>query len=406
MHSIRKLSWYERLELLRDKHDLSAQDLDLLKQSISKLEYADNSIENAIGYFPIPLGIVPNFMVNNKVYTLPIATEETSIIAALVNSSMYMKRAKAEVTSKKISSGKVGQVQIYNVKDFDKLTAYISLNEEKLIDLINSGPMRTMVARGGGVDSIVLRKVQNRQKFIAVITISANTCDAMGANILNCACEYLARHIEANTCEQVNISILANLNNDISISKIFVPNFPEKLGRKIEEASIFAETDPSRASTSNKGIMNGIDGLLIATGNDFRAVEASMHAYACIGGWYSSLSKWRFVDENLFGELKAPISVGTVGGATRHPIARILLKILNVASSEELSNLAAAVGLMQNFAALKALCSEGIVSGHMSLHIKNIVQSSDQIKDKKLAISKSLKILAQRGYISTSDIID
>ena len=228
----------------------------------------------------------------------------------------------------------------------------------------------------------------------------------MGANRINQACEYLRKPVETYTKEQVNLCILSNLSDlKISIAKATIYNIDPGLGKRIEEASLFAQIDPDRAVTNNKGVMNGIDAVVIATGNDWRAVEAGIHAYAALSGQYTSITRWEMKDGNLHGLLKAPIHVGTVGGVTRlHRIAKLSLELLGVTNSCELSRIIAAVGLVQNLAALHALVSDGIVKGHMKLHINNLVlavgaQDHERCQLKQLLFAK----LEQTQHVSESD---
>jgi hydroxymethylglutaryl-CoA reductase len=202
-----------------------------------------------------------------------------------------------------------------------------------------------------------------------------NSCDAMGANIINQVLEYLKAPIEALTQEEVTMCILSNLNDQkITTAEVIIHEIDPSLGYKLQEASLFAEMDPYRAATHNKGVMNGIDPVLIATGNDWRAVEAGVHAYAASSGRYTAISRWRYTDHKLIGQLTAPLIVGTVGGVTAlHPTAKMCLRMMGIQSANHLSRIIAAVGLVQNLGAIKALCTDGIIQGHMKLHIDNLL---------------------------------
>jgi hydroxymethylglutaryl-CoA reductase len=210
---------------------------------------------------------------------------------------------------------------------------------------------------------------------MAVIHLTMNSCDAMGANIINQVLEYLKAPIEELTGEKVTMCILSNLNDQkLTTAQVTINSIDPVLGHKLQEASLFAEMDSYRAATHNKGVMNGIDPVLIATGNDWRAVEAGVHAYAAREGRYQAITRWRYQDGVLTGKLTAPIIVGTIGGVTSlHPTAKMCLRMMNVASANELSQVIAAVGLVQNLGAIKALCTEGIIQGHMKLHIDNLL---------------------------------
>ena len=213
---------------------------------------------------------------------------------------------------------------------------------------------------------------------MAVIHLSMNSCDAMGANIINQVLEYLKTPIEALTGEHVTMCILSNLNDQkLTTARVTLHDVDSALGERLQDASLFAEMDPYRAATHNKGVMNGIDPVVIASGNDWRAVEAGVHAYATRAGAYQAITRWRYQDGVLSGELTAPIIVGTVGGVTSlHPTARMCLRMMNIKSSNHLSRVIAAVGLVQNLGAINALCTEGIIQGHMKLHIDNLLLSA------------------------------
>ncbi|HAT8189777.1 TPA: hydroxymethylglutaryl-CoA reductase, degradative, partial [Legionella pneumophila] len=232
------------------------------------------------------------------------------------------------------------------------------------------------VKRGGGVTDLQVRHLKREDgQDMAVIHLTMNSCDAMGANIINQVLEYLKQPIEQITGEEVTMCILSNLNDQkLTTAQVIIRNIDPILGQKLQEASLFAEIDPYRAATHNKGVMNGIDPVLIATGNDWRAVEAGIHAYAARSGQYKAITRWRYQNEILTGELTAPIIVGTVGGVTSlHPTAKMCLRMMDITSANQLSQVIAAVGLVQNLGALKALCTDGIIQGHMKLHIDNLL---------------------------------
>jgi hydroxymethylglutaryl-CoA reductase len=240
---------------------------------------------------------------------------------------------------------------------------------------------------------------------MAVVHVMMNSVDAMGANIINQVCEYLKHPIEEMTGETVTMCILSNLvDTRLTEAKVILENIDLELAEKIEEASLFANLDPYRAATNNKGILNGMDPILIATGNDWRAVEAGAHAYCAIKGQYRSLSTWKRMGPSLVGTLTAPIIVGTVGGVTSlHPTASMCLKMLNVGSAAELSRVIAAVGLVQNLGALRALTTVGIIEGHMKLHIKNLTLAAGANEKELPFVQKKLEeILALKKRISLS----
>ena len=265
----------------------------------------------------------------------------------------------------------------------------------------------SMVHRGGGVEDIVLRSVKTEKgPMMAVFHVHFNPCDAMGANMVNQICEYLKTPIEEVSGEKVTMCILSNLvDSKLTEARVTLENIDEQTGKKIEEASLFAETDPYRATTNNKGVLNGIDPILIATGNDWRAVEAGIHAFASREGQYRSITKWRYNHGTLLGFFKAPLVVGTVGGVTSlHPTARLCLEMLNVKGASDLSRICAAVGLVQNLGAIKALTTVGIIEGHMKLHIKNLTIGVGASKEERQPLQKKLEqLLAVKKRISHSD---
>ncbi|MCK6599732.1 MAG: hydroxymethylglutaryl-CoA reductase, degradative, partial [Bdellovibrionaceae bacterium] len=268
----------------------------------------------------------------------------------------------------------IGQIQIAKVKNLEKLTTLLQARKKEYIQLVNKEVVPNLVLRGGGVSDITWRVIDRGDGFqMVVIHVMMNPCDAMGANLINQVCEYLKNPLQEQSGEMITMCILSNLvDTKITQAKVQI-KVDEELGLKIQEASLFAELDPYRAATNNKGVLNGIDPIMIATGNDWRAVEAGIHAYACREGRYSSITRWRYQDGTLEGVFRAPLIVGTVGGVTQlHPMAKMSLRMMRVQSASDLSRVAAAVGLVQNLGALKALTTVGIIEGHMKLHIKNL----------------------------------
>lgn len=371
-----KLSREERFQRLIDLGALSSEDITFLTEGcVQDLTLADKFIENVIGYFQLPLGVATNFNIDGRDYVIPLAVEETSIIAALSKSARWI-RQHGEIVTQIEGDCILGQIQLAKVSNFAKLEYLFNENKQLLIDLANKDVAANMVNRGGGVMSLQLRQlVRDDGHIMAVIHLTMNSCDAMGANIINQVLEYLKTPIEKLTGEKVTMCILSNLNDQkLTTARVTLRNIDPVLGNKLQEASIFAEMDPYRAATHNKGVMNGIDPVLIATGNDWRAVEAGVHAYAARSGRYQAITRWRYQDETLTGELTAPIIVGTVGGVTSlHPTAKMCLRMMDITCANQLSRVIAAVGLVQNLGAIKALCTEGIIQGHMKLHIDNLL---------------------------------
>ena len=399
-----KLDYESRLNKLVGLGFLSKEDVLYLKSgrlaesSQEPIDLAQNLIENAIAYFHLPLGLAVNFVINKKTYILPLAVEETSIIAAAGKTARWI-CSHGEIKTKVLGTLSTGQIQISRVKDFSKLKRTIELNFSSWKDLVHRDVIPSMFNRGGGLKSWELRSLKHVDgQKMAIVHLHIETCEAMGANTINQVCEYLKPYIEKASGEEVSLCILSNLADKRMVqAQVVLRNQDPQLIKKIEEASFFAERDPYRASTSNKGVLNGVDGLLIATGNDWRAVEAGLHAYACQSGSYSSLTKWRVQEGNLYGEMQGPFMLGTVGGVTDlHPTARLCLKILGYPKASELASLCCALGLVQNLGALKALVTEGVIEGHMKLHIKNLaLKAGAKTKEERSFLENHLRPILQ-----------
>jgi len=371
-----KLSREERFNRLVELGVMSTEDIAYLKQGgIKDLNLGDKLIENVIGYFQLPLGVATNFNINGQDYIIPMAVEETSIIAALSKSAKWV-RQYGEINTWVHGDCIIGQIQLAKIHDFPRFSSIFYEHRLNLIEKANTDVAASMVKRGGGVKDLQLRHlIREDGKDMAVIHLTMNSCDAMGANIINQVLEYLKMPIEQLTNEEVTMCILSNLNDQkLTTAKVTLRNIDPILGQKLQEASLFAEMDPYRAATHNKGVMNGIDPILIATGNDWRAVEAGVHAYAARDGQYKAITTWRYQDDVLTGQLTAPIIVGTIGGVTSlHPTAKMCLRMMNITTANQLSEVIAAVGLIQNLGAIKAICTDGIIQGHMKLHIDNLL---------------------------------
>ncbi|STX52494.1 hydroxymethylglutaryl CoA reductase [Legionella busanensis] len=371
-----RLTREERFERLVQLGALTVEDLNYLNRGgVQDTILADKLIENVIGYFQLPLGVATNFCIDDEDYVIPLAVEETSIIAALSKTAKWI-RQRGNITTWVEGENILGQIQLANVRDFARFSDIFNKNKLFLIEKANEDVAYTMVRRGGGVSDLKLRHLlRDDGGNMAIIHLMMNSCDAMGANIINQVLEYLKEPIEKLTGEQVTMCILSNLNDQkLTTAQVIINDVEPKLGKRLEEASYFAEQDPYRAATHNKGVMNGIDPVLIATGNDWRAVEAGVHAYAAREGRYQAITRWRYNQGQLVGQLTAPIIVGTVGGVTAlHPTAKLCLKMMGIKSANHLSRIIAAVGLVQNLGALRALCTEGIIKGHMKLHIDNLL---------------------------------
>ena len=371
-----KLSREERFQRLLTLGVITPEDILFLQQGgIKNLNLADKLIENVIGYFQLPLGVATNFKIDGRDYVIPLAVEETSIIAALSKSAKWI-RQHGEINTWVHGECILGQIQLAKINDFPRFSRIFNENRFYLIEKANEDVAANMVKRGGGVVDLQLRHLKREDgQDMAVIHLTMNSCDAMGANIINQVLEYLKTPIERLTGEEVTMCILSNLNDQkLTTAQVIIRHIDPVLGHKLQEASLFAEMDPYRAATHNKGVMNGIDPVLIATGNDWRAVEAGIHAYAARTGQYQAITRWRYENGILTGELTAPIIVGTVGGVTSlHPTAKMCLRMMGITSANQLSQVIAAVGLVQNLGAIKALCTDGIIQGHMKLHIDNLL---------------------------------
>ncbi|QRN02897.1 hydroxymethylglutaryl-CoA reductase, degradative [Legionella sp. MW5194] len=371
-----RLNREERFQRLLQLGALTKEDVHFLREGgVQNTLLADKLIENVIGYFQLPLGVATNFRIDGRDYVIPLAVEETSIIAALSKTAKWI-RQYGEIETWVEGECILGQIQFAKVRNFANLAAIFEENKQFLIEKANEDVAMTMVKRGGGVVDLALRHLPREDGGdMAIIHLTMNSCDAMGANIINQVLEYLKTPLERLTGEQVTMCILSNLNDQkLTTARVTINSIDPELGERLQEASLFAESDPYRAATHNKGVMNGIDPVLIATGNDWRAVEAGVHAYATRSGRYQAISQWRYQQGQLTGQLTAPIVVGTVGGVTAlHPTAKMCLRMMGIESANQLSRVIAAVGLAQNLGALRALCTEGIIQGHMKLHIDNLV---------------------------------
>jgi hydroxymethylglutaryl-CoA reductase len=373
----------ERLDALAQAVGLSSEDAAILGQpNALPIERANGMIENVVGTFQLPLGIATNFLVNGRDYLVPMAVEEPSVVAA----ASYMARLAREHGGFETSStGPIMRAQVQVIGVTDPYSARLKLLAARDRILTEANARDTvLVGLGGGCKDIEVHVFpQSARGPMVVMHLLVDVRDAMGANTVNTMAETVAPTVEELTGGQVRLRILSNLA-DLRISRARVCiaettlTTKEFSGRRmiegILEAYELAAIDPYRAATHNKGIMNGIDPVIVATGNDWRAVEAGAHAYAARSGRYTSLSTWEMDTEgNLVGTLEMPMAVGLVGGATKtHPAAQASLKVLQVKSAQELAEVTVAVGLAQNMAALRALATEGIQRGHMALHARNI----------------------------------
>jgi len=345
-------------------------------------EEADAMIENAIGLFDLPLGIGLNFVINGREVLVPMAIEEPSVVAG-ASFMAKLVRANGGFHAETSPPEMIGQMQVLEVPDL--MSASMKLLEKKAELLAEADLIDPVLKKlGGGARDLEVRIIEESPiGAFLVVHINYDVRDAMGANAVNTACERLAPRIEQITKGRVHLKILSNLADrrlarthcSLPVKELAFSDFSgESVRDGIIEAWAFAAVDPYRAATHNKGIMNGVDAVVIATGNDWRAVEAGAHAYAARSGKYTSLSSWgRDGDGNLIGSLEMPMAVGIVGGATKvHPAAKTALKLMGVKTAAELAEIIVSVGLAQNLAALRALATEGIQRGHMSLHARQV----------------------------------
>jgi len=367
-----KLTIEERLNLIKEKVELTNEETSILKNfGYYKPEEMDIIIENVIGSYQLPYSIACNFKINGRDYLVPMVLEEPSVVAAASNIAQ-MTRDTGGFHCEKIDQIMIGQVQIVDIEDVPKAVSEIEAHKEKIIKMANEqDPI--LIKFGGGVVNVKVRPIETKKGPMIIVHLLVNVLDAMGANAVNTMAEAVAPYLSELTNGNVYLRIISNLAIH-RMARCRATFDKEMLGGEdavegILYAYAFAEADPYRAATHNKGIMNGIIALALATGNDTRAIEAGAHVYAALDG-YSPLSKFdKDADGNLVGELELPLAFGIIGGLTKtHPLARISLKILGVESAEELAQVAVALGLCQNVAALRALSSEGIQAGHMKLH--------------------------------------
>jgi len=382
-----KISIDERRETLVQSSWLTWNELSALTgESGLTSDQADHMIENVIGTFALPVGLALNFVVNGRDVLVPMAVEEPSVVAG-ASFMAKLARAGGGFTAHTTPPEMIGQIQILDLPEPHTARLALLENKARLHDEL-AGMDPILERFGGGLRDIEVRSIEDSPigPFL-VLHLIYDVRDAMGANAVNTACERLTPLVEEITGGRVHLRILSNLADrrlararcKIPLDQLGFGAFsPEEVRDGVIEAWAFAAADPYRAATHNKGIMNGIDPIVIATGNDWRAIEAGAHAYAARGGRYTSLTTWgKDPDGNLVGTLEAPMAVGIVGGATKvHPAARAALKIMGVTSAAELAEVIVSVGLAQNLAALRALATEGIQRGHMSLHAKQVAISA------------------------------
>jgi hydroxymethylglutaryl-CoA reductase len=404
-----KLSVAERQQDIKNRCNLSDGEIAALTTGGVSLDLANRLIENVVGVHGIPLGIAANFQINGRDYLIPMAIEEPSVVAAASHAAKLVRNAGGFSASADVPL-MIGQVQIVGITDANAAREKILVAREAIIELANKNS--TLVPFGGGVRDLEIRTFpQTRVGPMIVLHLIVDVRDAMGANSVNTSCETIAPFLERLTGGRVVLRILSNLA-DKRLARASCKVKKEDIGtdvvRNIVEAQTMAEVDPYRATTHNKGIMNGIDSVVVATGNDWRAVEAGAHAYAARSGQYRALTTWGHdANGDLVGAIELPIVSGILGGTVNaHPLAKIALRVLDVKTAPEFAGVLACVGLAQNLGALRALAAEGINRGHMALHARQIAiaagatgEQIDQIADQMVA-EKNVSIIRAKELVS------
>ena len=418
-----KLSLDERLEALAKASGLDVDDLaPFLTSSLLTTQQADKMVENVVATHNLPLGIGLNFTINGVDRLVPMVIEEPSVVAGASFMAKLVRKGGGFYATTSAPE-MIGQIQILDVADF--YAAKMAIYEARDSLLAEADEIDPILKKlGGGARDLEVRVIKDSPiGAFLVVHLICDVRDAMGANAVNTACEKLAPHLERLTGGRVHLRILSNLSDrrlarvscTIPIEELTFDDYTGEAVRDgIIEAWAFAAVDPYRAATHNKGIMNGVDAVVIATGNDWRAIEAGAHAYAARDGQYTSLSTWgKDADGNLVGTLEMPLAVGIVGGATKvHPTAQAALKLMKVKSASELAEIIVSVGLAQNLAALRALATEGIQRGHMSLHARQVAiaaGANGEMVDKVAAqlvtegvvrIDRAEEILREQGSVA------
>lgn len=379
-----QMSPAERLDFL----DLKSETRQILEETVLDVALADNLIENQISEFELPMGLAQNFVINGKKYLVPMVTEEPSVIAAASNGAKIAGNFQTVLSERLMR----GQIVFYDVEQADHLMQTIEENQAGIFHAAKEA-YPSIFKRGGGLRQVSSRAFE-AEGFVSV-DFKVDVKDAMGANIVNAILEGVANLFRTWFPEQkILFSILSNyateslvkVNCEIPVERLSKGNNGQEVAEKIQAASRFSKVDPYRAATHNKGIMNGINAVVLATGNDTRAVASGIHAYASKEGSYQGLAEWYVKDGLLFGSLELPLPVATVGGAVKVlPKAQAALELLEITEAKELAQVMAAVGLAQNLAALRALVSEGIQQGHMSLQVRALAMTVGA-KDEEITI--------------------
>jgi hydroxymethylglutaryl-CoA reductase len=409
-----KLNPSERLNLVKEFANLTDDEARALGSTGAlPMEQANRMIENVVGVMPVTLGIAVNFLINGKDYLIPMAIEEPSVVAAASNAAKIA-RTRGGFTTSSTGPVMIGQIQLVGVKDPHGSRMTVLAAKGDLLKKANDQDP-VLVSNGGGARDLEVKVLDTQVGPMVITELLVDCRDAMGANAVNTMTEAVAPMIESITGGRVYLRIISNLATKrlMRARAIFDK---EALGGEdvvdgVVAAYAFAASDPFRCATHNKGIMNGVTAVVLATGNDTRAVEAGAHAYASISGRYKPLSTWeKNSNGDLVGCVELPVAVGLIGGATAvHPIAKVTKKILGIRTATELGEVIAAVGLAQNLAALRALATEGIQRGHMRLHARNVAAMAGatgdlidevadaMVKEKKVRIDRAKEILEELG---------
>jgi hydroxymethylglutaryl-CoA reductase len=417
--SFYKLSVDDRLRIVQEFSGLSDDEVRILKTGTLPIPSAQRMIENVVGVLPVPLGIAVNFLVNEKDYLIPMAIEEPSVVAAASHAAKIA-RARGGFKTSSTEPIMIGQIQLIKSPSPRNAEKQILSSKQEILNKANQQD-HTLVSKGGGAKDLRVRILPSLAGTMVIAELLVDCRDAMGANVVNTMAEAVAPMLEKLSGGNANLRIISNLA-DKRIARATAHFSKEDLGGEdvvdgIVYAYAFAAADPYRCATHNKGVMNGVVAVCLATGNDTRAIEAGAHAYAARTGHYSPLTRWS-KDENgdLQGSIEMPAAVGIVGGVTAvHPAAKISLKILRVKTAKELGEVMAAVGLAQNLAALRALAAEGIQRGHMSLHARNIAAmagaegnmidavATAMVAEKKVRLDRAKELVIEIGSSKSGD---
>ena len=397
-----KLTTDERMKEVAEFTGITDEEQKILQDPGSlDMEKADNMVENVIGRFSLPMGVAVNFIINNREYVIPMVTEEPSVIAAASNAAKTA-RAGGGFFASNTGTVMISQIQLTDIDDPEYAKIIIEEHKDRIIEICNEKDP-VLVKFGGGVKDVEARIISTKKGVMVIVHLKVNTLDAMGANAVNTMAEAVSPFLEELTGGKACLRILSNLAiYRLARSRVVMKKdvLGEDVIDGILKAYAFADADPFRAATHNKGIMNGIIPVVIATGNDTRAIESGAHSYASLTGQYKPLTTWeKNRAGDLVGTIEIPMAVGLVGGATKiHPAAKVAVKMLGVKTAAELGEIIASVGLAQNFAAMKALATEGIQRGHMSLHARNLATvagaSGEMLEEivKKMVAEKNVRL--------------